>query len=213
MFSGMMDQMESSAQPFRISPHKRPRHMWLQVLLSIIGAVILAFLLNLFVFQSYYVDGESMSPTLHTNDRLVISKVERSWSLMKRETYIPVRGQIVVIDGSISPSTAARAPHLIKRVVGIPGDTLKFRNGSVTLYNAQYPEGTDLNSLFGLSLDATFVNQDQTVIVPDNSVFVMGDNRKEGGSYDSRAFGPVPTDLIVGRLWMRILPLNHERVF
>ena len=208
-----MRSMDSSYRPFQIKAPRHRSYLWLQVLLSVVGAVCLAFVLNLFVFQSYYVDGESMSPTLHSNDRLIISKVERSWSFLKRETYVPQRGQIVVIDGDASPATAATAPHLIKRVVGVPGDKLVLKNGSVTLYNSQYPNGTDLNKLLGITLDATYVNEPLAITVPDHSVFVMGDNRKEGGSYDSRAFGSISTDFIVGRLWMRILPLNHERVF
>jgi signal peptidase I len=181
MFSGMMGVMESTSRPFQIKPEKRASHFWLQLLISVVGAIGLAALLNVFVFQSYYVDGESMSPTLHSNDRLIISKAERSWSLL--------------------------------RVVGLPGDKLTFTNGTVTLYNAEHPHGTELNALLGVSLAPTFTDNPRSIVVPDNMVFVMGDNRAEGGSYDSRAFGPVPTDDIVGRLLVRILPLNHERVF
>jgi signal peptidase I len=212
MFSGIMRSMESN-RPFQIKKQSPRRHIVWQLLLSVIGAIGLAAVLNVFVFQSYYVDGESMSPTLHTNDRLIISKVERSWSVLKREAYVPIRGQIIVIDGQVSPSTAAAAPHLIKRVVGIPGDKIVINQDGVTLYSTQYPNGTDLNKLLGLSLDPTYTDAPMTVTVAPRTVFVMGDNRKEGGSYDSRIFGAISTDYIVGRLAMRILPLNHERVF
>lgn len=212
MFSGMMMGMETH-RPFQIHHRRRGPRLWVQMVLAVIAAIGLAAVLNLFVFQSYYVDGESMAPTLHSNDRLIISKVERTWSLMKRDGYIPQRGHIVVIDGEASPTTAASAPHLIKRVVGIPGDRIVISKGTVTLYSAEYPSGTNLDTLLGLTLDRTYSNETISVTIPDNSVYVLGDNRAEGGSYDSRAFGPVSNEFLVGRLWARILPLNHERVF
>lgn len=202
-----------SYQPFRITRKSSRRGGILQLGIVLLAAGALALLINMFVFQSYYVDGESMSPTLHTSDRLIISKVEKSVSMAKSGDYTPTRGQIVVIDGEVSPSTASRAPHLIKRVVAVPGDTIKIEKGVAMLYNGEHPKGIDVDQLLGLSLASTYSREPLNVTVPEGSVFVMGDNRAEGGSYDSRSFGLVKSDLIVGRLWVRILPLDTRRVF
>jgi signal peptidase I len=209
----MMNVMDYD-RPFQIQKPRPGRlKAAVQFGISIVAAGLLAFFLNLFVFQSYYVDGESMSPTLHSSDRLIISKVEKSTAFVARRDYVPVRGQIVVIDGEVSPATASTAPHLIKRVVGIPGDRLVVRDGEVRLFNPEHPTGINEDTLLGLTLERTFANDPIDITIPDHNVFVMGDNRKEGGSYDSRSFGLVKTDYIVGRLWARVLPLDARRVF
>jgi signal peptidase I len=170
--------------------------------------------LNSFVFQSYYVDGLSMTPTLENNDRLLISKVERTQSQMQQHAYLPNRGQIVVLDSSVSPLTAAKGEQLIKRVIGLPGDKIQIREGRVIIVNKENPGGFIVDDSLGLNLSPTYVENDfASYSVPDGSVFVMGDNRGAGGSYDSRAFGPVTSDKILGRLWLRILPLTKTGVF
>ena len=149
--------------------------------------VVTAALLNAFIFQSYFVQGTSMTPTLHNDDRLIISKVEK---------------------------TVARNEQIIKRVVGLPGETVEFSNGRVIVKNAQQPNGFDANELLGLDLASTyFEGNARSFTVPEGSVFVLGDNRAPGGSYDSRYFGPVDTDKIVGRLWLRILPLTQVEAY
>ena len=209
----MMNGMDNS-RPFQIQKPRQKRWVAaLQLGLSVIAAGILAFTLNLFVFQSYYVDGESMAPKLHSEDRLIISKVEKTFATVKGQAYIPARGQVVVLDGDVSPATAATAPHLIKRVVGIPGDRIVIRDGDARLFNNQHPNGVNLDSTLGLSLGTTYSSERIDITVPDHSIYVMGDNRKDGGSYDSRAFGTVNSDFIVGRLWARVLPLETRRVF
>lgn len=204
-----------SHQPFRIQPHRSYRRgsSWLQIVFSVVAAVCLAIIFNLFVFQPYYVDGESMSPTLHSNDRLIVSKVERTVARVEHEDYIPVRGQVIVIDGRVSPQTEASAPHLIKRVVGIPGDRIIIAGGTVRIFNADRPTGFNADSALDLVLEPTYSASPMNVVVPEGSVFVLGDNRAEGGSLDSRVFGMVKSDYIQGRLWMRVLPLTSGRVF
>lgn len=172
-----------------------------------------AALLNAFVFQSYYVDGSSMEPALHNNDRLIISKVERTAAGVSGNPYIPKRGQVVVLDESSNRFTLAQNEQLIKRVIGLPGDTVKIDNGVVTITNRESPNGFNPDDTLELTVDPTFVEAPLEVTVPEGQIFVMGDNRTEGGSYDSRAFGPVETSHVLGRLWLRILPLNQMDVF
>lgn len=178
----------------------------------VIGVILAALFINQFVFQSYYVDGTSMTPTLHNNDRLIIDKVEKSLANLGSKTYLPKRGQIVVLDSSLVDGYG-RNEQLIKRVVGLPGDDVIIENGSVTIKNAQSPNGFDYNKAEHLNLAQTYSDQPINVIVPANQIFVMGDNRVAGGSYDSRSFGTIPADKIQGRLLARIFPLNQIRLF
>jgi signal peptidase I len=179
-----------------------------------IGVVIGgAAMLNAFVFQSYYVDGLSMQPALHDSDRLIVSKVERTAAEAAGKAYIPKRGQIVVIDSTTPLIDRSSSERIIKRVIGLPGETVFIHNGTVTVINKDNPNGLNVDALLGLDVEPTFSTEDITVTIPENSVFVLGDNRAEGGSYDSRIFGPINTELIAGRLAMRILPISDVSVF
>jgi signal peptidase I len=149
---------------------------------TVIPAVIIALFINLFLAQATQVLGQSMEPTLHSSQRVVIEKV--SYRL-----HGPRRGDIVVID---SPD---QSEMLIKRVVGLPGETIEVRNGRVIID--------------GEPLEETWTSRQgggnfgpQTI--PPLHVFVMGDNR--GASNDSRNFGPVPIDDVVGQAWISYWP-------
>lgn len=187
---------------------------FLSVLAFVAGIIIAATLINQFIFQSYYVDGTSMTPTLHNNDRLIIDKVERTAALATGHHYIPKRGQIVVLDSSlVDPS--GHNEQLIKRVIGLPGETLSIgSDGVVMIKNKDNPSGFNVNQSLGLTdLAPAYVDSPMTITIPDNQVFVMGDNRGPGGSFDSRSFGPIDTGKIEGRLLARIYPLNQTKFF
>lgn len=154
-----------------------------------------------------------MTPTLQNNDRLIISKVERTLAAIQGKPYIPERGQVVVLDSSIIGLNGQKE-QLIKRVIGLPGDHIHIENGTVTITNSQYPKGFDVNKQLGLTyLQDTYTDSPIDLTVPPGQVFVMGDNRGQNGSYDSRAFGPIDGDKIQGRLWARILPLDKAQIF
>jgi signal peptidase I len=149
---------------------------------TVVPAVIIALFINLFLAQATQVLGQSMEPTLHSSQRVVIEKV--SYRL-----HGPRRGDIIVID---SPD---QSEMLIKRVVGLPGETIEVDNGQVLID--------------GELLDETWTSRQggghfgpQTI--PPLHVFVLGDNR--GASNDSRNFGPVPIDDIVGQAWISYWP-------
>jgi len=186
---------------------------FLSVVAFVGGVIVAAILINHFVFQSYYVDGTSMTPTLRNNDRLIIDKVERTVALAGGKHYIPKRGQIVVLDSSLVDRTGHNE-QLIKRVIGLPGETIDIKtDGTVTIHSKERPEGFDPDQELDLHLATTYVESALSVTIPDNEVFVMGDNREPGGSFDSRSFGPVESDKIQGRLIARIFPLNETKIF
>lgn len=174
--------------------------------------VIAALLINQFIFQSYYVDGTSMTPTLQNNDRLIIDKTGKTIAGIEGKAYVPNRGDVVILGSSIMDQYG-HDEQLIKRVIGLPGETIDIQDGIVTIKNAAHPNGFNADQELGLHLAATYSDGSLEVKIPDNSVFVMGDNRIQNGSFDSRAFGSVPTTKVQGRLALRIFPFNQIRTF
>jgi signal peptidase I len=209
--------MEPSQTPDPPKPQAKLRRLpdlkaFLSVLTFVVGIIIAATLINQFIFQSYYVDGTSMTPTLQNNDRLIIDKVERTVALAQGKHYVPKRGQIVVLDSSLVDQTGHKE-QLIKRVIGLPGEAVTISDGTVTIKNKDHPEGFNVNQTLGLNLESTYVDSPISITIPDNQVFVMGDNRAPGGSFDSRSFGPIDTNKIQGRLLVRIFPLNQTKFY
>jgi signal peptidase I len=149
---------------------------------TVIPAVVIALFINLFLAQATQVLGQSMEPTLHSSQRVVIEKV--SYRL-----HGPRRGDIVVI------SSGDRSEMLIKRVVGLSGETIEVQKGRVLVNGELLEEPWAVNQGGGRFGPET---------VPPLHVFVLGDNR--GASNDSRNFGPVPIDDIVGQAWISYWP-------
>jgi signal peptidase I len=176
---------------------QKPRVQWAYVLRrsldvlrelaeTIIPAIAIAIFINLFLVQATQVLGQSMEPNLHTQQRILVEKVTYHF------LHAPRRGDIVVID--LDPSSPSN-DMLIKRVIGLPGDTIEIRGGEVYIDNEWLQESWTTN-LGGGNYGPT--------IIPPLHVFVMGDNR--GASNDSRSFGPVHVDNIVGRAWFSYWP-------
>lgn len=207
----LMDSNKPASSPAEAvlseKPSKRPLGPFKETASTILlfgGALVVALMLNLFAFQSYEVEGQSMEPTLQNKDRLIIYKLGRTLSTVTRKAYLPDRGDIIVFhkpDGSTD--------QLIKRVIGLPGDRVVVKNDKITVYNADHPEGFNPDDAeYGGGLQATFGNVD--VLVEEDEVFVCGDNRIPGASYDSRSsLGNIPTDKIVGELVLRYLPIDN----
>jgi len=153
---------------------------------TVIPAVIIALIINLFLAQATQVLGQSMEPNLHTAQRVVVEKVTY------RFFHGPQRGDIVVID------LPNQADMLIKRVIGLPGETIEVRGGEVYIESEQLEESWEVNRGGGNYGPKT---------IPPLQVFVMGDNR--GASNDSRNFGPVRIEYIVGHAWFSYWPTEY----
>ena len=155
---------------------------WLRELVeAVLPALVIVLVVNVFLAQATRVEGQSMDPTLHDRQRIVIEKLTYRFRP-------PGRGEIVVL----------RRPQpdpLIKRVVGLPGDMVAIENDRV------YVDGQALDEPY---LDEMTRGVMSPQIVPEGHVFVLGDNRDS--SNDSRAFGMVPFEDIVGRAWVRYWP-------
>ena len=179
----------------------------------IILAPLVALFLTAFVFQSYQVEGPSMETTLQDKDRLIVTKVNRTWARLTGNDYIPKRYDIVIFNhtGVYANSEFVSEKQLIKRVIGLPGDRVVIKDGVVKVYNQERPEGflIDREGPEKNTIGHTPGNIDETV--KPGEVYVMGDNRNN--SLDSRAFGTVRAEDLVGRLSLRIFPFDHANKF
>jgi len=179
-------------------------------ILMFIMAPLFALVMIMFVFQSYVVDGSSMEPNLQNGNRVFILKMPKSFATLKHKQYIPSRGEVVVFKKPSDPGV-----QLIKRVIGLPGDRVVVKNSHITIYNNANPDGFDPDKTNpnAQNLEPT-TGSDVDITVGQNELFVCGDNRSPGGSLDSRTgLGLVPTNNIIGRLWVRYFPLNEFKMF
>jgi len=153
------------------------------------GALLVAFVIKTFLLQAFYIPSLSMAPTLKINDRVLVNKL--SYDLH------PVhRGDVVVFESP--PNEGAETKDLIKRVIGLPGETVESRDGHI-LINGQL-----LNEPY-LGPDVFTGPVEKITITPDH-YWVMGDNRPN--SRDSRFFGTIPKSLIIGRAFVRVWPVT-----
>ncbi len=155
------------------------------------AGALLAVLVMLFVGQSLEITGDSMYPTLKNGERIIVEKV----SYKSRQ---PTRGEIIVFR-ALNNSRI----FLIKRVIAIPGDQLDVLDGVLTINNRQYFDKRYSTKFDNFEVLGQLTNY-KSQPIPEGYIAVMGDNRKE--SYDSRMFGLVPLENIVGRAFIVYWP-------
>ncbi len=204
--------------PGPVLPDRPPKknHEGLKSVLSTIAiliiAPVIALTLTAFVFQSYEVDGPSMETTLQHHDRLIVLKVPRTLARLTKHAYIPNRGDVIIFtehQGFESSGNSDR--QLIKRVLALPGERVVVKDGTLTVYNQEHPDGFKPDSTlpYGSAIKSTPGNID--IVVGENEVYVCGDNRTN--SLDSRSFGPVAAKDIVGKLVFRVYPFSKADTF
>ncbi len=174
----------SSAHRVKARNKRREAAGWI---ISICLAVAVALFIRAFVFEIILVDGESMYPTLYTDERVAVEKVTRYGGM-------PERGDIIIVE---YPNLAGT---FVKRAIGLPGETVEVRNSTV------YINGEPLSESY---VNPEPYNDMAAVTVPENHVFVMGDNRAH--SLDSRTekIGPIAHEAIVGHGLFVIWPLTN----
>ena len=151
-----------------------------------------------FLIQPFYVKGASMEPNFYDHEYLIIDEL----SYRFRE---PERGDIVVFRYPRDPRQ-----YFIKRVIGLPGETVVVSRGQVTVINGENFAGLALDESDYLS-DGVFTAGDKRVTLLAGEYYLLGDNR--ASSLDSRIFGPVSRELIVGRVWVRGWPIDKLSIF
>lgn len=175
-------------------------------------APLIAWLMITFVFQSYEVDGPSMEETLQDKDRLIVLKTGKTLSKITDKDYIPKRGEVIIfVKRGVLDLGSSQDKQLIKRVIGLPGERVVVSDGKITVYNAEHPSGFNPDEGQEYAQTITFTNGNVDITVPEGEVFVAGDNR--GNSLDSRNFGTVPSQDIIGKLVFRLFPVNKAESF
>ncbi len=158
---------------------------WVEIITT---ALILITLIFTFMFRLVNVDGTSMETTLYDRERLILSRLP----------YTPERGDIVVI------SRGTDTEPLIKRVIGVAGDTVAIDSETGEVYlNGKILQEPYIE----VSTSAELMKGEVTV--PEGMVFVMGDNRSPGQSLDSRTFGCVEEERVIGKAVYRVSPINR----
>jgi len=176
---------------------KRRRGRWaVEWAIVLVVALAVALGVRAYVVQTFFIPSASMEPTLLIGDRIIVDKL----SYHLHDVH---RGDIVVF-GRPPGEAALNINDLVKRVIGLPGETISSQGDNV-LINGHVLKEPWLTKGTKLGPPIT------PFVIPANDYFVMGDNRSD--SQDSRFFGPIPRSLIVGRVVMRIWPLSHISFF
>jgi len=160
-------------------------HSLLEILKSAILAGIIVLPIRIFIFQPFLVQGASMVPHFETGDYLIVDEL----TFRFRD---PQRGEVIIFKYPLNPSQ-----KFIKRVIGLPGETVEIKNGNILI------DGKILKENY---LKNTFVFHETKITLGKDEYFVLGDNR--GSSLDSRIFGPVKRDLIIGRAFFKVFTLK-----
>jgi len=197
------EQQEERAQTLGQRPaaadHQHPLVEWVVI---VVVALVLALLIKTFAIQAFYIPTPSMFPTLKPGDRVLVNKVAYDF-------HVVHEGDIIVFRRPPGDESA-NIDDLIKRVIGLPGETLYVANCRVyidgkLLAQPYLPAGWQSpSSPYCTTWPAGLPNP---YTVPRADYFVMGDNRKY--SYDSRYWGPLPASYIVGRAFVRLWPLDR----
>jgi signal peptidase I len=187
-------------------------------ILEIIKIVILAFIIivpiRIFLFQPFFVQGDSMKPNFEDSQYLIVNELgykETPVGLTGKNLFVVKpfkkidRQKVIVFRYPLDPSK-----YFIKRVVGLPGEKIEIKNGKVTIYNSENPDGFVLDESAYLS-DTMRTEGDLTLDLKDKEYFMMGDNRRY--SSDSRVWGPVKSKYIMGEVLLRAWPLDKLGIF
>ncbi len=160
--------------------------------LAILFGVIIPF--RIYVAEPYLVDGKSMDPTFETTDYLIVDKISN-------KAKYPERNSVVVFKYPENPKK-----NFIKRIIGLPGETVVVTEDTVKIMNDENPNGFILEQPYVVHK----ANIEVTKKLGDNEYFVMGDNRAD--SFDSRYWGPLDKKFILGRPVIQLWPLNKIRL-
>jgi signal peptidase I len=194
--------MEVDVVPEEISQQQslaRVLRDWILVIAVALGA---AMLVRVFVLQQFYISGPSMESTLFQDNRVLVNK-------MSYKLHPIHRGDVVVFDRVTTSGGVVAHDDLIKRVIGVASDSVEIKGCKVIVNGAEVAEpylDPAQTAITNLTERCRVVDMPK-VVVPAGQLFVMGDNRPE--SFDSRSFGTIPKNLVVGRAFAIVWPLSR----
>lgn len=171
----------------------------MEIIKTIVISLAIVLPIRYFLVQPFFVSGASMEPNFHNGEYLIIDEIGYRFGSVKR-------GDVIVFKYPYG----ANKEYYIKRVIGLPGEKVEIKSGKVKIYNSANPAGFILDEDAYLPLDLATVG-DKVWDVPNDEFFVMGDNRN--ASYDSRSWGLLEKNYIVGRTWIRAWPFDRFGVF
>lgn len=173
----------------------------------LIGTLVI----NTYIFRSFNVLGPSMETTMYTGDRLIVNRLPVTWAQLQNKDYIPERGQVIVFKNPhYNPGTGDE--FIVKRTIAFPGERVVVKDGILTVYNDEHPDGFQPDNDWEGPGSPTSGEID--TVVADGTLFVAGDHRQGDFSYDSRSgMGTIPFYDIVGPVGTRIYPFNAIRFF
>lgn len=189
---------------------KNATRQTIEWLALVAGAIVLALVIRGTLFQAFYIPSASMAPTLEVNDRILVNKA----SYKLHDIH---RGDIVVFSAPPAEVTE-NIKDLVKRVIGLPGETVEARNGHVYIIEPGHTTGRELNESYVKPTPDCPPGEQGPVagraltphVIPAGEYWVMGDNRC--ASEDSRAFGPIKKSSVIGRAIIRIWPLTRIKI-
>lgn len=182
------------------------------IIKTIVGVGVFVILFRFFILQPFYIIGNSMLPDFENGEYLFINELSYHFTE-------PARGEVVVfrypdasckvfVEDNKIIKTIVQGPctSYIKRVIGLPGETVIVNSGKVTIINDENPNGFTLTEDYIEQGVTTLGNVNMTL--GEDEYFVLGDNREPNASSDSREWGPLNRDYIIGKAWLRLLPLD-----
>jgi signal peptidase I len=191
--------MEPTEETPPAAPTRSRRRGFIEWVIVLIVAVALSFLVRTFVFQEYFVPSGSMRPTLYIGDRILVDKLSVDFGTINV-------GDIVVFKAppDVAKICSDSVTDLVKRVIGVPGDTLWTEGNTIYLNGKPLKQNWSIYKAMG----ATPVKR---ITLKSNQYFMMGDNHAD--SCDSRMWGTVPRSDIIGKVFLKIWPFSHWHWF
>ena len=183
-------QSPTPIQPKNSKLRENLRGAWDLIKFAVI-ALAIVIPVRMFIAQPFVVNGDSMFPTFHNKEYLIVDEI----SYIVRN---PARGEVTIFRYPNDPSR-----FFIKRIIGMPNETIEIKNGVVKIINKENPDGFILEEPY---LNEKFTTT-ETFTTGNDQYFVMGDNRNR--SSDSRSWGVLPKKFMIGRAYLRLLPVGN----
>ncbi|MFA4975617.1 MAG: signal peptidase I [Candidatus Paceibacterota bacterium] len=181
---------EEKSKPFKTTKKKFDKQSFWELVRFALIAMIIVIPIRVYIAQPFIVSGSSMVPTFEDGQYLIIDEISYRLNDPQRDDVIVFR----------YPNDTTK--FFIKRIIGLPNETIDIKGSTITITNASHPQGFVLDQPF---IKNTSENNTHFEL-KDNEYFVMGDNRS--ASSDSRYWGAVPKKLLIGKVFLRLLPVN-----
>lgn len=165
----------------------------------VVISLVIIIPIRYFLIQPFYVKGASMEPNFYDHEYLIIDEI--SYRLGE-----PERGEIIVFRYPKDPQE-----YFIKRLIGLPGETIQIKNGEIIIFNDANSEGVILEEPYLEPGTKTYALNEEKISIEENEFFVLGDNRNS--SKDSRSFGKVDGSYITGKVLLRGWPFSRFQLF